>query len=105
MQKKDVDIKITILNIMLVIGILLFLGCINTIVKKGVSKDIVIWMVIGISLIMLSIMLRIIYKKYLLKLNKEDTKETEKMLKDIISDKVIDEEEVEKIKAIDKKES
>lgn len=78
MRKKDVNIIETLMNIILVTGILIFIGSINQIVTKGMGGS-VYWLVAGFALIAVSIALKVIYNKYRLKkANKEVPREESK---------------------------
>lgn len=74
-KRPDVDIRITLMNILIVTGLLLSLGSLNLIISRGLMKDIVIWGIIGISTVVLSISARILYNKY--KIKKKDEIKTE----------------------------
>ena len=61
MKKKNIDYAVTILNILLVSGILLLLGAINAIISYGISGRSLIIGVIAVVLISISIIIRMIY--------------------------------------------
>lgn len=98
-MKKEVNIKVTIINIALVISILLFLGSINLLVSQGRNST-VLWLgSLSFLGIIITILMRVFVHRHAQHSeNKQDLNSNRALLKEILSDGVIDEEELNQIK-------
>lgn len=99
-MRRNTDIKVTFLNIFMVIGILVFLGAVNIAFANGIVQSTIVWGSIGIFLIAGAVTLRILYSKTK---PEKPACPNRAMLESIVSDGVIDKEEVEKIKEMNVK--
>lgn len=64
MRRKDADIKLILIDILLVVGLLLTLGALNTLIGSGFSNNAILWGGIGIGALTFSITFRILYNRY-----------------------------------------
>ena len=64
MRRKDADIKLILIDIILVVSILLTLGALNTLISKGVSANALLWGGIGIGVCALSIIMKRVYSRF-----------------------------------------